>query len=409
MTEQTHNSSGMNPPRTAAARRPLILLMGIIIAVLGVGVSFYSVAHHVAVHQTGQTDFACNISQKFSCDEVALSKYSEIGGIPLGVFGLGYFVANLVLLGIGLAGGKTAKEHLHAYAAMVLIGLAVSLVYGGISVGVLGTYCLTCMGVYALTIVQAVILWIGRHDIPRDWEPKGVVSGGMTALIAVAAVIAAYNFLKPAQNANLAQKKGADGKPLPTLSEKAEDIPLAKSAYAGLGEDYRHGGDNAEVVIQEFADFQCPACQRVSGTLDQIHQEYGDKVLIVFRNYPLDNSCNGSVQQKMHEYACKAAVMARCAGQYGKFWQFYGVVYGNQPQLNNEKLKEWAKEIGLTDEQINSCWDNPDLMNKIKDDIALGNKLGVDSTPTLYINGKKVLGGRGIAELRGEIDRLLAK
>jgi protein-disulfide isomerase/uncharacterized membrane protein len=381
------------------------VFFALVVALLGVVASVYSINHHIEVHATGQTDAACNINSTFSCDEVALSKYSEIAGIPLGVYGLGYFAAMMVLLGLGVWGGKAAKEHLQAYAVMVGIGLLVSLVLAGISIALLGNYCLTCIGVYTLTILQAVALVMGREDIPRGFDAKSVFSGGTTAAIAVAAVIFGYSFLKPGKGK--VDEAANSSKPLPVVSDKAEDIPLSKSAYSGLGEDYRKGGDDATVVIQEFADFQCPACARIQGTLEELYREYGDKILIVYRNYPLDNSCNSAIRGKMHEYACKASVMARCAGQYGKFWEYHRIAFDRQSEMNNQTLKAWGAQVGLTDDQMEACLTSKDLLDKVKDDIALGNKLNVDSTPTLFINGRKVLGGRGVQELRAQIDQLL--
>lgn len=381
------------------------IILALVVALLGVVASIYSINHHIEVHATGQTDAACNINATFSCDEVALSKYSEVAGVPLGVYGLGYFAAMTVLLGMGIFGGKSAKEHLQTYAVMVGVGLLTSLVLAGISIALLGNYCLTCIGVYTLTILQAVALLVGREDIPKGFTLKNVFSGGTTAAIAVAAVVLGFSFLKPGKTSiDEAQNQG---KPVPTVSDKVDDIPIAKSAYTGLGEDYRKGGDNAVVVIQEFADFQCPACRSIQGTLEELHKEYGDKVLIVYRNYPLDNSCNSAIRSKMHEFACSAAVMARCAGQYGKFWEYHKLAFDKQSEISAANVKAWGSAVGLTPEQMDSCAASKDLMEKVKDDIALGNKLGIDSTPTVYINGRKVLGGRGINELRSQIDQLL--
>ncbi len=71
------------------------------------------------------------------------------------------------------------------------------------------------------------------------------------------------------------------------------------------------------------------------------------------------------------------------------------------------KLREWGTEVGLNEEQMTTCLNSKDMKDKLSEDIALGNKLGVDSTPTLFINGRKLLGGRSITDLKSEIDQLL--
>lgn len=403
-----------------SARVKQWMWIGIILAVVGIAFSIYSTNHHLQLKAFGETDASCNISATVSCDAVAASKYSEIAGIPLGVYGIGYFVAILTLIGFVLAGGKSAKEHLIGYSGLVAIGAFVSIVLGILSTVAVGAACLACIGIYSVTALQAIAAFIYRDQVPRpvttgvpaiyvtdNWL-KDATSGGTTAAIAVAAVVALFTFIKPSiapkAPAEQAAKAGPDA---PRLAAKVDTIPVSKSAYSGLGEDFRKGPDTAKVQIVEFADYQCPACGQVKVVLDQLEAEYKDKIQIVFRNFPLDNTCNQTVQQKMHEFACNAAVMARCAGQYGKFWEMHGTLFAKQRELSNEKIKEFAKGVGLTDDQIKTCWDSKDILAKIKDDVALGTQLAIDSTPTLFINGRKVIGGRGINDLRQDIDELL--
>ncbi len=391
--------------RDGSENKSLWIVVSLVIALIGIGLSIYSTMHHIEVKASGKTDAACNINDTFSCDEVALSQYSEISGVPLGVFGLGYFVAAGVLLLVGLRGGKSGKEHLQGYTAMVLVGVIASAVLGFLSTKI-GVYCLTCIGVYTLTALQAVSLGIWRSNIPSGFNAKNVLSGGTTAVISVAAIVLIFNFTKSfltPSSANVAKNPAN----LPALSPTAEEIPIAKSAYSGLGEDYRKGNDNAKVVITEFADMQCPACASISNTLSAIYKEYGDRILIVFRNYPLDSSCNSSVQARIHDQACNAAILARCAGQYGKFWQYHDIAFSRQSSMNAANLRQWGAEIGLTEEQMTTCLNSKDMKDKLAEDVALGNKLGVDSTPTLFINGRKLLGGRSISDLKSEIDELL--
>jgi protein-disulfide isomerase len=135
-----------------------------------------------------------------------------------------------------------------------------------------------------------------------------------------------------------------------------------------------------------------------------LHRDYGDKIQIVFRNYPLDKSCNVSMQSKMHEFACSAAILARCAGQYGKFWEYFRTVYANQEKISDANLKAWGLQIGLTQEQMDTCLASPDILAKIKDDVSLGNRLGVNATPTLFLNGQKIIGDKGINDIKRRID-----
>ena len=89
-----------------------------------------------------------------------------------------------------------------------------------------------------------------------------------------------------------------------------------------LGEDYRWGSDTARVTIVEFADFQCPACKHLSDIMKEIKAIFKQQVLIVFKNYPLDNQCNQNIRRSFHPFACKIALMARLSWA---IWKILGI------------------------------------------------------------------------------------
>ncbi len=392
-----------------SARGKLWMQLAVLLAVLGLAVSVYATRHHLMLKAQGVTDAACNVNDALSCDAVANSAYSEIQGIPLGVFGIGYFVALAVLATIVLIGHRTWREHMQGYVALVGIGVLTSIALFVISVTKINVACPTCIAIYTLTLLQGGLFFAFRSELPGKLDFKQIGSGATTAAIAVAAVVAVFQFARPALTPP-AKELDAPAKldpNTPALAAKVQDIPISRSQFAGLGEDYRRGPDDAKVVIVEFADFQCPACGQVKSVLDALAAEYPDKVQIVFRNFPLDATCNRTIKGKFHDFACKAAVTARCAGQYGKFWEMTNIIFDRQKSITEGNIKTWAKEVGLTDEQINTCWESQDILAKIKDDVELGAKLEIDSTPTLFINGRKVTGGRSLQELRVDVEQLL--
>ena len=113
------------------------------------------------------------------------------------------------------------------------------------------------------------------------------------------------------------------------------------------------------------------------------------------------------MKREMHKYSCEVAILARCAGQYGMFWKYHDLVFSRQNEINNKNNRLWAKEIGLTDEQIDSCLDSKDMINKMKSDVELGNKLGVNATPTLFFNGKQFIGRLSLESMSREVDAIL--
>jgi protein-disulfide isomerase len=159
------------------------------------------------------------------------------------------------------------------------------------------------------------------------------------------------------------------------------------------------GNTAAQVTIVEFSDFQCPFCARVNPTLDKIRQTYGDKVKIVFKDYPLPN----------HPQAPKAAEAARCAGEQNKFWEMHDAMFANQRALEVPALKQTARAIGLNGAAFDTCLDSSKHAATVQSGSELGEKMGVNSTPTLYINGRAVLGAMPFENFKQIIDDELSK
>jgi len=388
-----------------------LLIIGLLLALVGLAVAAYSTFHHMELLRSGQTDFACNINARFSCDAVANSKYSIVFGIPLGVWGLGYFLGVALMLGLGLLKEENRRDALHAYAVLAVVGFVVSLVLGVISWVDVGAFCLSCMGIYAVCLGQLLNFAFNRKVIPWPLRAKTTFNGATVAALGVAIAVIGYNFLKSSQppatlpTADITDQQGKE--PGMQLLPKAAEIKIDRSDYSGLGQDYRKGSDNAKVTVVEFADFECPACKQGSQVMSEVYQEFGDRILVVFKNYPLDKRCNAGMQGSMHKYACDAAVMGRCAGQYGKFWEYHDMAFANQASLNAEAPAKWARSLGLTDAQIAECLKSDAHMAKVKDDALQGGNANVDATPTVFLNGRKYVGDRSASALRTQINRLL--
>jgi protein-disulfide isomerase/uncharacterized membrane protein len=400
----------------------------IVVAVLGAIISGYSIKHHLELRAAGHTSAFCNVNATINCDAVASSSYSEIAGVPVGVFGLGYFLAMAVLAFTVMTNHKSKAEHGPAWFVLSGAGVLASVVLGGISIGVVKAVCMVCFATYLVTFVQfglAASIWkqlkaaAGNdgEDFPV-MSSKNLTNGLSTAGVVLAVAVVGFNFLRPAaelpkelqdtagKHDQLAKHSGAGAlgmNLLPTVNE----IPINRTPYSGVGEDYRLGNDEAKVTLVEFADYQCPACRDAKETVDNIHKIYGNRILVVFKNYPLSNKCNASVQSNMHPYSCDIATLARCAGQYGKFWEFHRLAFENQTTASTDAAKGWGKQVGLTDAQMAACMGSSDIQAKLRDDVGLANKAGLDGTPTIYINGRKFVGDRTVEGLRATIDGLL--
>lgn len=140
------------------------------------------------------------------------------------------------------------------------------------------------------------------------------------------------------------------------------------------------GNPNAKVYLVEFSDFQCPACKSFKPTVDSIFIKYKDKLVFGYRHFPLSQ----------HLFAQKAAQTAEAAGEQGKFWEMYDYLFTNQSNFSDQFFSEAATNVGLDKSKFDKDIDSEAIKNKITKDISVGQKLGVDSTPTFFLNGKKL-------------------
>jgi protein-disulfide isomerase len=166
-----------------------------------------------------------------------------------------------------------------------------------------------------------------------------------------------------------------NGKILEPLGSASVEIPVGDSA--------RLGSPKAPVVITEFSDFQCGYCSRVGAPLKQVKEHYGNKVVVVFKNFPLS----------FHKEAKPAAIAALCANAQGKFWEYHDTLFAKQRELRGakqDKFVGFAKAIGVKNiAKFTTCLSDPKVAQQVAKETAEGRKIGVRGTPSVYINGRK--------------------
>jgi protein-disulfide isomerase len=154
------------------------------------------------------------------------------------------------------------------------------------------------------------------------------------------------------------------------------------------------GPANAPVTIVEFSDFQCPFCSRLTPTLAEVEKKYGDKIRLVFRQYPLP----------FHQNAQKAAEASLCAADQGKFWELHDAMFGNQGELGVDQLKAKAASLGLNADKFNKCLDSGEKAAAIQADVKAGSAAGVSGTPAMFINGRFINGAVPLDNITTVID-----
>jgi len=159
------------------------------------------------------------------------------------------------------------------------------------------------------------------------------------------------------------------------------------------------GPEGAPVTLVEFADFQCPFCRRAHSTVEQLLEDYKEKVRYVFRDFPL----------AMHPRAFPASEAARCAGDQGKYWQYYESLMKVPGDFSDSDLKKRAGDIGLDVAAFTACMESDRHEAAIRASFDDGSAAGVTGTPSFFINGRMLVGALPIEEFRTIIEEELAR
>ncbi len=163
-----------------------------------------------------------------------------------------------------------------------------------------------------------------------------------------------------------------------------------------VGTAPRLGPANAPVQVIEFADYECPYCAKVHPFLSKLRDEFGDKVSIYFKDLPLP----------MHSRARKAAEAARCAGAQGKFWEYHDVLFSKR-QLENDDLKNAARELKLDATKFDECFNTGAQSSGVQKDLQEARQLGLNGTPSFFVNGRFISGAVDYTTLRDMVRQQL--
>ena len=185
---------------------------------------------------------------------------------------------------------------------------------------------------------------------------------------------------------------------LPTSGDMAVSQNNEIRKVAETSDDPYWGPANADIVIVEFSDFQCPYCAQEFSNLKKIRQEYQSKVKIIYRDMP--NIVD-------HDQALGAAMAAECADEQGKFWPYHDLLFANQANLSDENFKLWAGQIKLKQEQFDNCLDSQKYKNEVLNDLAEGLKLNITGTPTFFVNGNMAAGVITYEQFKELLDKAL--
>lgn len=359
--------------------------MGLILGLLVVNIH-----QQMASSQGAYTSF-CDISEGMSCDLVLGSAYAAFLGIPVGAWALLAYVAAGVLA-VYLMRAPAGKRLPAATALLGLTGamFAISVYFFVVSTFVIGVLCPMCLSMDAVNVAlfggALALFRVLSNDGPRDFSPNPLL--GLSAVGTVIA-IGLLTFVQ-----------AADGPAGPiTIESIKRDDPRFYAYYisqpvgeAPIDEGHRTT-EAAPITIVEFSDYQCPYCKRAFLDLNGVVAEGPDDVRIIHRNFPLNADCNPAIQSRGHAVACEAAIASECARRQGKETAFSYLLFTNQSDLTAVSIDEYAEQAGLDMAAYRECTSSADAAAAVARDVEDGLEAGVESTPTLFINGRRIKGG----------------
>ncbi len=415
---------------SAEQRLTTPLWITVLLCLFGLAASGFALYEHVAYTNglaTGPS--VCQISAYIDCTKVNTSEWSKFFGLPLGAYGIVFYgillAASLASLLLGTVSHRDALAFslLSSAAASTL-----SVALFAISHFIIGALCIVCVSLYVTNFilfgVAARGAWRGRV---REGLSEGVsaigaffattvllmparsVNGAMVAriglVLAVAGMWAASQLPQWLLISLGGQAAGSGNAMVKEAVARWRDAPLNPPVVidepAGNA-DLREGSREAPVSIVEFADFECPGCRRMYPVLHDVLKEHEGQYTFVFKNYPLDSDCNPFITRQFHLNACNAALLTRCAAEQGKLKEAVDFLFTDKtienregrpgPEVRDAMVAACATQLGLDGAALRECVVSRRHLKRVQEDINEGQRLGLDSTPSLWVNGRPLKG-----------------
>lgn len=331
------------------------------------------------------------------CDVVRATRYAHLWGQPLPVYGAAMYLvlAVAVLTEVWTASEETARLAQQTVAVISAGGLAVSLYLTALEAFVIHAYCLWCLG---SAVIVTLIFVLSLVDLRR--EPSVAAASERPSERPTERIV----LRKPMLTA-LVIMFAIEATAFRWLATRPELPPMATASVQTLNEalvrpdSHATGNLASPVTVVEFGDFECPGCGQAQAVVTQMLGQYGDRIRLVFRQFPLTH---------LHPYAEKAAEASECAAEQGKFWEAERKFYEGQSDLSEAALERYAGEIGLDVGKFKDCLASGQMAARVQRDVQDGHALGVRATPTFFVGHQAIEGPPSLPTLAKLLGRQLA-
>ena len=333
----------------------------------------------------------CTESAAVDCDLVNTSEYSELGGVPIATFAIPFY-ASVLLLAIQGLRKKEGVEPLIAAAGVFATGYSIFLF--AVSKTQLHYVCAWCLRLYA---VNAAILILGVLALTKAQPDRNLLVTASGVFVGLTLLgVGGERFFRASLVGGEREAISATGQDrgdrdpqgdAPTLSFTVKTEDEREATLTLDPDDAWTGNRDAKVAVVMFGDLECGYCKRSSAELSRLEATYGDRVLFVFKHFPMNPDCNPGVKNKKHRSACEAAKASVCAKQQGVFWKFHDLTYKNQHQLGDDDLRRYAVGAGADGARFDACMATTEPLEEVRHDASVGASLDIHGTPRIFVNG----------------------
>lgn len=366
--------------------------------------------YYVANYEKYALSSFCSINEFIDCDGASRSSVSQFWGIPLAYWGLFFYTTIIFLLFVDklknikfLKFLEVFKNPMSYITSLGVTAFMISMILASLSLFKIHKLCILCVLTYIIDLIIAVIASSGKlNNVYASFKETffdfidGVKNYTKTFIVLLILAVSflcysgiTYNFVPHVkkQKAILKYRK------------------IKKNPYRVKGNTL--GAENADVVIELYSDYVCPLCYIHNIMLHQAVKDFSN-IKIIHYNYPFDKECNPNISVNMHPDACFMAKGAIAAKRQGNYWEMASLLYEKQPTTYKD-IEKLADELGFDKEKFLSDIESKEVVRELQHDLNRAYDLEIDSTPTMYINGDKVVGVMPYYELEDKLIKHGAK
>lgn len=376
------------------------LKLALLFVLISVGLHSYLALHYYDLNfNPASTEGVCNLGSSFNCDSVSTSQYSNVSGIPIALFGAvtNGVLAVLILLWI-LGWAKNLNVHARFTFWVSALIAATSVVMAVVSTS-MSTFCIFCIAAYILSFATYGLVLVSQSKSETDRVGlANILSPANSSLlvyivaIPVIVIFIHFSYLKSRNLHDMDQR-------ISSSVQMWQNSPVLD--FSPAAPSLSKGNDNPLMTITEFADFRCGHCRHAYNKLKAFAGSRND-VKVNFYSFPLDGTCNEAMGSGGDGISCFLAKAVYCAEKsYGKGWTLHDYFFDNQLEVNRQGTIDGVKELSKEKmaelfpdlNVLYSCVDSPEADAAIRAQAKLGENLGIRGTPTIYVNGKKIVWG----------------